>query len=483
MVSTTTTTPPLTSLSADQRSKANQGIGAAYEANLNKLLAEALPGMGSIQLSFMGAAVKQAFRGALGGMFGTTKDTGVGTGTAPGGSPSLKYSVGFSTGSTPKVGFSINVLNKLLEGLDPAINTGLLGAGFTQTQRQGYGKQIKIDLTQVLSDAIRSALGPDPGYSNGKAYPIVSVELSMELHKEWLADVTLDIPDDQDPPTGTFVMNLEGVEFRGTIQPERTGRYGGYTHIRVVGGAGGLTTELAAKNYSAGVITVRTVLNDILRECGEALSPDAKDPTLDKQLPNYQRPQGLARDHLTILGGLLGINWRVLRDGTIWVGVEGWPEQEIDDPVVEEHHGDGFMVSAPQQPVTFPGTVIRGQRIEQVVHRMDRNGLRSEHHARSVRSAVRKFHDEVHRKIDYTKRYPCKVVTQNADGTVDVLPDDAELRGHGLGHCAIYVGLPGTVLKVPQGAECLVAFAAGDPTRAYVDAWRMGTPFSSIDIG
>lgn len=481
-----TDTDALASLPDSQKQKANAGIGAAFEAGFGDQIKLAFPDMPALQRDVFGASLKTGFRAKLGGIFGVTEKTGVGVGGSVGGAASLKFAVGFSAGSAAavKVGFSAAASAKLKANLDGVIAQGLLSAGLTAQQRVAVSAQIKPQLENALDDGARSSLGPSPAYPSGTAHPVIRAELTLQLHKEWDADVELDVPDDKDPPTGPFVLNMEGVEFRGTIIPARSGRYGGRTRIRVVGGAGGLTTELPPKNYAGGVIKVRTVVLDILRESGESLSPDAKDPILDQQLPGWQRGAGKGRDHLTRLGDKVGANWRVLRDGTVWFGTEGWAELDVSaDPVVEEHHGDGFMMTAPTQPLTYPGTVIRGQRIEQVVHRLEDRQLRSEHHASSFRGGLRKFGDEQRRELDFTKRYPATVVTQNADGTLDVTPDDPLIKGTGLGHCAIYVGLPGTKIKVPQGTRCLVAFAAGDPSRAYVDGWLMGTTFTSIDFG
>lgn len=479
-----TTTDELGSLPDAQKAKANQGIGSAFEAGFAAQVALAFPTMPTLQRAAFTASLKTAFRSKLGGMFGVTVATGAGGGGAVGGGSTLKATIGFSTGAAATAGvkFSTAAAAKLKANLGGVIAQGLLSAGLTAQQRSAVSRQLEPELGSALDTAARSSLGPDPGYPNGSAHPVIRAEVSMQLHKEWDADADLDVPDDQDPPTGPFILNLEGVEFRGTIVPARSGRYGGRTRVKIVGGAGGLTTELQPKNYAAGVVTVRLVLGDILRESGESLSPDATDPVLDQQLPGWQRGAGQGRDHLTVLADRVGASWRVLRDGNVWFGTEGWPEVEINDPVVEEHHGEGFMASAPAQPLTYPGTVIRGQRVEQVVHRIDRSGLRSEHHARSVRSGLRKFTEELTRATDYTKRYRAKVVRVRDDGTVDIITDDARMQGQGIGQCDIRMPAPGMTLIVKPGARCLVGWEDGDPSLPYASCFAQGATDALVSL-
>jgi hypothetical protein len=284
----------------------------------------------------------------------------------------------------------------------------------------------------------------------------------MQSEGAWFADVAIDKPEDADVPDGPFSFEIEGVEFRGTVKPARSGEFAGRTHLRVIGGA---------------------VVADILRDSGETISSESDQALLDKQIAGWHRMGGPGKNALTQVLKPQGATWRVLRDGTVWVGTDGWPEVEPNGTVLDVQHGDGVVLSAPDTPDAVPGIVVSGHRIVQVVHRLDERGLRTEHHARSVRTVRDALLEPLRAEIDYSRRYPCKVTAQNADGTLQVLPEDEKIKGRGLDRCDVYVGLPGTTLKVPAGAECLVAFRAGDPSRAYVDGWLQGTAFTSIDIG
>ncbi len=82
----------------------------------------------------------------------------------------------------------------------------------------------------------------------------------------------------------------------------------------------------------------------------------------------------------------------------------------------------------------------------------------------------------VMRDTRYHQMYPCEVQGQSADATtLDLLPDDEEIRGTGLSGVPLRHGLPGITVRVPRGARVRLGFAAGDPTRPYAALWEPGT--------
>lgn len=76
-------------------------------------------------------------------------------------------------------------------------------------------------------------------------------------------------------------------------------------------------------------------------------------------------------------------------------------------------------------------------------------------------------------RIDYLARYPAAVVTQNADLTLELKPDDD--RFPPLSKVAIRLGLPGATVKVANGARVLLAFASGDPQQPIAELWESGS--------
>jgi hypothetical protein len=88
------------------------------------------------------------------------------------------------------------------------------------------------------------------------------------------------------------------------------------------------------------------------------------------------------------------------------------------------------------------------------------------------------------RDLRYHRHYPATVELQRGDGSVDVTPDDDEIRGLGLTNVRAQPGLPGTEVRATRGARCLVGFRGGDPRRPYISAWETGgLELISIDGG
>jgi hypothetical protein len=95
----------------------------------------------------------------------------------------------------------------------------------------------------------------------------------------------------------------------------------------VAPGADGLRKPARAVHYSS---TKRgTVLKDLLRAGGEKLSGTADQGVLGAALPFYTQianPVGLS---ISALFADTGAVWRMLPDGTLWVGQETWPDSGL----------------------------------------------------------------------------------------------------------------------------------------------------------
>lgn len=76
-------------------------------------------------------------------------------------------------------------------------------------------------------------------------------------------------------------------------------------------------------------------------------------------------------------------------------------------------------------------------------------------------------------RLDYFALYPAKVVVQNADGTLELQPDDTRLPPHS--QVPIRLGIPGASVKVAVGARVLLGFAAGRPDLPIATLWETGT--------
>lgn len=292
----------------------------------------------------------------------------------------------------------------------------------------------------------------------------------------WHASVTID---HDAALTGAALIDLDGVTFSGTVL--RSGVHGGHVSVRVVGGAGGLSKELGAKAYTS--TKASTVLGDILREAGETLSSTVDVSLTSGVLARWERSAGAASHALVSLIDELGLTWRVLRDGTIWIGKATYPEANAGAYVLrDEDWTSGAILISPEAPLLEPGTTFRGQQIEQVETVWQSNKLTAEAFVNSPRSTLERFLGSIRRRIDYSREYPARVVKQNTDGTLQLVPDDDVVKGAGLDKVPMRFGLPGITAEVLPGARCRLVFAAGDPSRPEVIAFEAGAALKSIQI-
>ena len=75
------------------------------------------------------------------------------------------------------------------------------------------------------------------------------------------------------------------------------------------------------------------------------------------------------------------------------------------------------------------------------------------------------------RRVDHMALYPCTVVAQRADGTLDLRAEDVRV---GSPASVPYRTLRGLSLTVPAGARVLLGFEGGDPARPYASLWELG---------
>lgn len=310
---------------------------------------------------------------------------------------------------------------------------------------------------------------------------LLSANIRMSRIGVWHADVEAEAEADL---SGAVTFEIDGETFVGTSLPGRSGLNGSRMVARVVGGAGGLSTELPAQSYeSAAGVRVSAILGHILRATGETLSETSEQAILDKRLPRWHRSAGPASRALVQLADAAGADWRVLADGTVWIGSATWPEQTVEHVLEDEDWVSGCLTIAPDKPDLRPGVTFLGVQIETVEHRVNKEGfLRTEAHVSSLRSAFSKMMGRIKRDVDYSRVYRCRVSTQNADGSLQLVPDDDKMKGRGLDKVPIWLGLPGFVVNVSAGAQCLLAFMNGRPDQPFVCGWMTDDNASLISV-
>lgn len=206
--------------------------------------------------------------------------------------------------------------------------------------------------------------------------PVIRAVLALPRVGAWHADLEIDSEDAS--PFGTQIALSIGdgaLSFQGSAR--RGGAYGGRVLVRMVGGAGGLGKVLDSKAYRQ--IPARIPLSDILDGAGEKLSGTADSGALGTELPFWSRPKGIAGIALANLLAELSATWRVLADGTIWVGSETWPAATVSNvTVTHEAPDDGRIDFGSDLPSLLPGTTFRDRKVSRAVHHLDAKRVSTE---------------------------------------------------------------------------------------------------------
>lgn len=295
----------------------------------------------------------------------------------------------------------------------------------------------------------------------------------------WHCDLEVDAEENL---TGEIVITDGTATFNGTVV--RSDALGSRIVVRAVGGKGGLRAELGAKHYVD--CPLRIPVRDIIGDAGETLSNESAGDLLETRLGHWSRGAMPAGSALSSILEPYGAAWRVLADGTIWVGVETWPDVGVEgflelDPEPEL----GTFTIASDSLDLKPGVTFLGRRISRVEHIIEENRSRTCYWAEDagtapaldrIKEPLARFVRWVMRSTLYLGAYPSTVQRQDpSTGLLDLLPDDERLRGKGTSGVQIRHGLPGVAVEVPTGARALLQFDNGDPRKPFAALWETGS--------
>lgn len=316
---------------------------------------------------------------------------------------------------------------------------------------------------------------------------VLSGTLHEMLGGVWFADLVLDWPR---PMLGTVTLEFDGrptSALVGTVQ--RSEAFEGKSWGRIAGGRGGLWQLLDAKAYRQ--VTTGAILDDVAEETGEQLSARITDDIRAAYFQAWHRPRARAASGIATLAQEIGLSWRVLRSGEIWLGTPDWPDIELERYGELLDSGDGWDIYAPYgAPLLEPGGAVEGRRVDAVVTTLDSSSLLQRAYYRRadapayldrLRAGLGAFVDGLLGRSassvarwDYLALYPATVSRQAADGSLDLLPDDIVVRGAGFSGVRLKTGVPGLRATVPAGTRVLLGWEGGDPSRPYAATWEQG---------
>jgi hypothetical protein len=145
---------------------------------------------------------------------------------------------------------------------------------------------------------------------------------------------------------------------------------------RVVGGHGGLGRELGSKWYLDSPVSLP--LADVLTETGEMLSTTSSAAATSVQLRTFPRVKSAASSVLDVLAEAAGATWRVLEDGTIFVGADTFPDGGVTTyDLVGASPDDDRVDVAVSLPAIRPGTLFRSRKVVHVIDTIEASSVRT----------------------------------------------------------------------------------------------------------
>jgi hypothetical protein len=197
--------------------------------------------------------------------------------------------------------------------------------------------------------------------ANGKA--LVAATLTLPRVGAWHGDLVVD---DGSELSGDIHLSFGGLELSGVAI--RSGVQQGSATTRIVGGAGGLATAMKPKGYAN--VPLSLPLSDILAAGGETLAINAGSDVTGLQLRHWAITQGTVAQALDILVRLGAVDavWRVLPDGTVWVGKETWDAQDLQYEVLLDDPLHDLAILSLETLTLLPGRTFLGRKVSVVEH-------------------------------------------------------------------------------------------------------------------
>lgn len=282
----------------------------------------------------------------------------------------------------------------------------------------------------------------------------------------WEASLVIDA-DAVAPAVGDAVtIEAPGMQLAGTVTLSGTDS-GGQSSVRIVGGAAKLTTVLPPRSLT--VTTVRDVLGSILKDAGEVASTRIDEALLARPLSRWVRARADGIAALDALAKALGVTWRVLDDGGVWLGTDAGEANEITDDVTAEQPDLGILEIAPEVLSLRPGQAFKGGPVAEVKYKLDAKTRAIVSRTAGGSGTQRALAKVADKAAAATKLHPptgAKVVGQNGDGSLELQVESPDMPS--LSRVPIRHGIPGvTRIEVANGTRVWVQFERGDEQKPY----------------
>ena len=198
--------------------------------------------------------------------------------------------------------------------------------------------------------------------------PLMEVRLSLGLTGCWTADVITSDAASTPFIAGTpAALSLETMALSGTVL--RGGEVRSSEFVRIVGGAGGLGLDTTPQGYRS--VTAEQVVRDLLAGAGETLSDESDSDLLETEFGLWSVRREQTSTALSRIVEAIGAVWRTLPDGSVWIGVDTFDEQELTNAtLIDAKPEQGLLLCGIDSPELLPGRTVsldgRGGRVSVV---------------------------------------------------------------------------------------------------------------------
>lgn len=321
--------------------------------------------------------------------------------------------------------------------------------------------------------------------SDGTQLGVMDGDLLCPYYGNFSAHLVLS--DANAAPTGKVTLVWFGTSFSG--YSIRSGDNEGRYSCLVVGGNGGFWKTVPSKMYDYRV-KANLPLTEILSSVGEKLSSKSTPSILTRELVNWPRLTQRCDECLNVITDQIGAIWRVLPDGTVFVGTDSWKSAPAFDHSLQWRDPTWSSATFITQSVgILPGQrwptntlPISNKKVSCVKYQIspdnfymtawfaDEDGAFIDD---PLHAGLVVFVKQTMRYVDFYAEYPAQVVLQRNDGTLDVTPESPKLPP--MTSVPVRVPVSGTKIKVNGGDKVTILFENGDPTKYSAQLYQAGS--------
>lgn len=316
---------------------------------------------------------------------------------------------------------------------------------------------------------------------NGQA--IIRADHKQPYSGAWTAEIELDA---DSRPLGAASLVLLGRTWQGTVIADPndatlalSGDSGGWFRCRLVGGAGGLQKPVTPTEWSQGAL-VQTVLSYILGAGGEVQAATISTGLLGKVLPQWSIVASTVGEALSAFTEALGVIWRTLDDGTIWLGTPNPQPVTAPEYILTDINPEmGAAEMDLNDSSVAVDQIIDGLTVKQVIYTWTPDKMRAlvTYAPGPVNSLFRLFGMWLARvKLDNFRSVSGRINSQNGDQSVQFQPDDS--RYSPLRRTMLRYGLPDTEVTVGANSRAVACWEGASPTAPIIAGFGKSTATS-----